>query len=662
MADLALLLEAEKRGLLPPEKVALLTEARSRGLVPGGTEPAVSPAPTVEKPVEEGFFDKLKKGTITERIKAGTILYPKEESFIRKTLQGAASGPASGIVQKIAQATGNTEVSDKIAQTAKEGNWVGGLLQPETWLTGQAAAKFINKGVNLWTQALRTGLTTAPIAAASATENPSDSAIADTAKQGAIGMAAGTVIPLALRGIVAPVAKTVYNILEPYLPSLGTGSTGAQKAGARLVTKVASGEKQEDEIANLLLQARSGQTAADAVLPAKNAEVTALQKLVSDTRPSLARAVEEGRDVAARNEIANIAGTPELMQRVIKRRASRTEPMRKAAMDAADSSHIGFTAQKAAEKRNNDLADMVRNVSDTAMPPSKIENFARNPLDVEGIGASISSRMKQPGEGIGIDAKVLEGVGNEIKRIQALKGRVYPEDLHEVRKKGINDVIESLNTGAPGSTQKRASQVASDVRSKIDEVLDEASGGMWTPYLKSFSRLSRAKNSMETGQDFQNALTGRFGNERIAAFGTALRNAEDKVLPESGKTAMASLYPRQRSAVERVASQFEKERQISELSKAGSPEALRIMRATELPGTAPGMISWKITALNKILNALEGTGGLKTNKALAEMMLKDPKMLGQLMANKSKPMIDPTAQAIIERQAALAASRRSNDK
>lgn len=43
MADkIALLLEAERRGILPPEKVALLAEARKRGLVPGGQ--ALAPA------------------------------------------------------------------------------------------------------------------------------------------------------------------------------------------------------------------------------------------------------------------------------------------------------------------------------------------------------------------------------------------------------------------------------------------------------------------------------------------------------------------------------------------------------------------------------------------------------------------------------------------
>jgi hypothetical protein len=35
MANLDLYLEAERRGILPPDKAALLNEARSRGLVPG---------------------------------------------------------------------------------------------------------------------------------------------------------------------------------------------------------------------------------------------------------------------------------------------------------------------------------------------------------------------------------------------------------------------------------------------------------------------------------------------------------------------------------------------------------------------------------------------------------------------------------------------------
>jgi len=53
MADLALMLEAEKRGLLPPDQTALLAEARSRGLAPGGAEKSPPPAP----PQKESLFN-----------------------------------------------------------------------------------------------------------------------------------------------------------------------------------------------------------------------------------------------------------------------------------------------------------------------------------------------------------------------------------------------------------------------------------------------------------------------------------------------------------------------------------------------------------------------------------------------------------------------------
>ena len=46
MADINLLLEAEKRGILPPDKAGLLAEARKRGLVPAtAPPPAASPPP-----------------------------------------------------------------------------------------------------------------------------------------------------------------------------------------------------------------------------------------------------------------------------------------------------------------------------------------------------------------------------------------------------------------------------------------------------------------------------------------------------------------------------------------------------------------------------------------------------------------------------------------
>ena len=67
MADLALMLEAEKRGLLPPDQTALLTEARGRGLVPGGT----NAAPRAAAPPQRTFLGAVEEGLGT----AGSAIY-----------------------------------------------------------------------------------------------------------------------------------------------------------------------------------------------------------------------------------------------------------------------------------------------------------------------------------------------------------------------------------------------------------------------------------------------------------------------------------------------------------------------------------------------------------------------------------------------------------
>ena len=65
MADFGLLLEAEKRGILPPEKQALLAEARKRGLTPDIAAPAADAVPSARQNLtavpeeKEGTFSRV---------------------------------------------------------------------------------------------------------------------------------------------------------------------------------------------------------------------------------------------------------------------------------------------------------------------------------------------------------------------------------------------------------------------------------------------------------------------------------------------------------------------------------------------------------------------------------------------------------------------------
>jgi hypothetical protein len=79
MADLQLLLEAEKRGLLPPEKLGLLNEARTRGLIEGAPARANVGAEVPEWGKENpNLYKALVKtrefaGPTVEALGAGTI-------------------------------------------------------------------------------------------------------------------------------------------------------------------------------------------------------------------------------------------------------------------------------------------------------------------------------------------------------------------------------------------------------------------------------------------------------------------------------------------------------------------------------------------------------------------------------------------------------------
>lgn len=147
-------------------------------------EPSAPPVEEPMSPVERVYKD------IKGRIKEGTILRPDEESFIRKTLQGAASGPLMGAVQAGASMFGNEELAGKIAQTQKEGNLLGTMMQPEAWLTGKALP---NVG-KAW-QAAATGAGVGGLyGGLSATPEVEDQ-VQQRATSGALGLGFGAAVP-----------------------------------------------------------------------------------------------------------------------------------------------------------------------------------------------------------------------------------------------------------------------------------------------------------------------------------------------------------------------------------------------------------------------------------------------------------------------------------
>ena len=102
---------------------------------PDGTDPSVVQA-TVKKILgytqdsPEVVKQKLAKAK-QELADVDNMKIEPPNTFARRVVQGASSGPIMGGVQMIADATGNKELSDKIAKNAREGNFLGSMMQPE---------------------------------------------------------------------------------------------------------------------------------------------------------------------------------------------------------------------------------------------------------------------------------------------------------------------------------------------------------------------------------------------------------------------------------------------------------------------------------------------------------------------------------------------------
>lgn len=103
MADIQLLLEAERRGLLPADKQALLTEARSRGLVEGlpteapPIEITLKPTEVKAKPETAATLPEKLLGSTTGRVGLGLVSPIVGLARLGENALVSAGGPSLGV-------------------------------------------------------------------------------------------------------------------------------------------------------------------------------------------------------------------------------------------------------------------------------------------------------------------------------------------------------------------------------------------------------------------------------------------------------------------------------------------------------------------------------------------------------------------------------------
>lgn len=611
----------------------------------GDTLSRVNQVPGLEN-TQDPQRNKVQEMSMLESLlaKSGNILKPSQEDFVRRTLQGASSGPVMGTVQEIASLTGNKPLAAKIAKNAEEGNFLGSMMQPETWLTGRAAGNFIGKGEGL----LSKGLRAAPIGAAYGltsatkdTENPETSRLETAAAGGAISFLS----PALFAGIAKGAGWAI---------DAAKGRLAAIRAG-RVLRDVADAERPQLEAA--LKAAGNDVTAAQAAESVGSTKFSALGERAAQQDSQFTSELMAKQAADREAKVARLAGGYTQTQAKQAAGATKdtlnavTNPMRQIELDAAN--QAGATVSSVAPKldaMNQGLSnarkfatvspkDAARSAADltatkdvlTAQIDS-LKAYGLSPLNTEAIVSSIASKLDDPKlAGSKPIQNVMSNVAREIQDWTKQNGGIIDaEALYSIRKNAVASEVTRLNPAATEKAQaKLTAQILSNVSPKIDAAIEAAGGTGWTAYLKTYADGMKVINQMKLGGKALEAL-----KQSPDAFMKLVSGNNPKVVQKifgneyDISKAMGSKF----STLDSVASELKRDQNLKDLASKGAKETGDILVKDASKGVRlPNFLSWKSTLANKALEIGENALDAKT-MALVYRALRNGKDTAALMA------------------------------
>lgn len=427
---------------------------------------------------------------------------------------------------------------------------------------------------------------------------------------GASGLAAGTAreegaSPLmqilaslaggtAVQGITAGAnafGRGVRNVVEPmYAP---------EKTAVRLANDVAGTKR--DEVIAALQQAQSGVpnlklNAGQASVPSGSAEFAALQKLVNETKPTPAAALESSQEAARRAAIQSIGKDKPTLEAAIGKRAG----------DAKANYGAAYQQQINADP---DLAVL-----------------ASNPYFKDALPDALKMAKAK-----GLDPKT-----NLTEFLQGVK-------------LSLDDRLRKAGEGALGDSQKK---LVSEVKGELVNWLGKKNA-LYDKARTEFSAASKPINQMQVGQYLEDKLVGPLENgDRAGMFAGAMRDAPRTIKGSTGQSIYDDLgqvlTPQQKQVAEAVLGNLKNDAAYNDLATKGMSATRKLVGDFGDPIPQPNLINRVATVANAIIRRVEGKGSKATMNALADMS-RDPKKMAELMSKATpaerKTLIDAMSRA-----------------
>lgn len=626
--DFELLLEAERRGILPPDKAELLTEARRRGLVPG--EPsAAAPAPATPPGQIPGAAPGMVAPPAVSEVPVGRRVM----QMVRPTVEalGAAGGAALGTPAApglgtlagaglgYGAAKGGLDILEQILGTQKAPSSVGEAMErgARDVLTGatmeaggRVAAPLLGKAVGAVMDLRQIPLQKA----------------AKIAKE-----SLGQDLPSVLNTLrtappTASVAEVTAKIENPTWQALLQRSLERDPQFLRRLNALS-----EQESVNALTQLAGGTTAAD-VRAGLEMSKRALNALTGPQREAALNRANLGKSVAeyeaqAGKLSAEAASEVQKVRDLIKagdaaEAWARLDLIKRGLpVGATKYTFFGEMADKAFKEWSDAAASASLDLGQGARFAKGAADALRSagikPLEADPLIRSLAGISRNP-EFAGNDLVqgALKNVADDIAKWTSSGGVIDARALDAIRKNSVNAAMRDLLKGqSPSVQQEAAAGVMAKIKPALIDAIEAAGGTGYREYLAAHTQgMQRIAEKQLVGEALRLWKADKDGfiklvqNESPEVVEKFLGKGNYDIAKELSESTMDTLREQARRQIMRVSAK--------EQAGEGQAALKELLRQNVSKLRLPSHLQAWVTNTNKALQTLEEAIGKKTMDTL----------------------------------------------
>lgn len=271
------------------------------------------------------------------------------------------------------------------------------------------------------------------------------------------------------------------------------------------------------------------------------------------------------------------------------------------------------------------------------------------PLETAPVINKIESVLSKPGERASdVVTNVLGSLRAKLQQFtDEATGVIDSRDLYTIRKEIGND-IRKFSQESQNWDARLTSKLESNIKSYIDNAIEQAGGSDWKKYLSTYASASDKINRLQIGQFLEQKLSTPLGNkERAGVFANAVQEAAQTIKKATGQPRFGKLEEvltkEEVSAVNKVLADVQRQAKTEELAAKSNIGSL-IQDTAELPN----LLNRYATITNTVLKALKKDSNAEINQLAAQMML-DPRQLAAFIEGVPKSRAKEVTAAMLKR-------------